>query len=153
MWVIFRQCQCRDMGKTPLSFSSSSSLLTIALVRPHRMTMQSRAGMRALENSSSSEEEDRADLLGRSFQVPRPKSRSNGSIAVSTRVRIVASSMTHHLTPSTFAYSRINRASTMTSTTNHPAVNCMAAPQPQRRPASVITAITTRITHRRRTFQ
>lgn len=47
------------------------------------MTMQSRAGMRALENSSSSEEEDRADLLGRSFQVPRPKSRSNGSIAVS----------------------------------------------------------------------
>lgn len=46
------------------------------------MTLQSRVGMRALENSSSSEEEDRADLLGRSFQVPRPKSRSNGSIAV-----------------------------------------------------------------------
>lgn len=39
--------------------------------------------MRALESSSSSEEEDRADLLGRNFQVPRPKSRSNGSIAVS----------------------------------------------------------------------
>ncbi|XP_016941266.4 uncharacterized protein pwn isoform X3 [Drosophila suzukii] len=38
-------------------------------------------GMRTLENSSSSEEEDRADLLGRNFQVPRPKSRSNGSIA------------------------------------------------------------------------
>lgn len=52
------------------------------------MTMQSRAGMRALENSSSSEEEDRADLLGRSFQVPRPKSRSNGSIAVSTPIYI-----------------------------------------------------------------
>lgn len=50
--------------------------------------MQSRAGMRALENSSSSEEEDRADLLGRSFQVPRPKSRSNGSIAVSTPIYI-----------------------------------------------------------------
>lgn len=31
--------------------------------------------------SSTSEEEDRADLLGRSFQVPRPKSRS--SVAVS----------------------------------------------------------------------
>ncbi|XP_017839830.1 uncharacterized protein LOC108597670 isoform X2 [Drosophila busckii] len=39
------------------------------------------SGMRTLENSSSSEEEDRADLLGRNFQVPRPKSRSNGSIA------------------------------------------------------------------------
>lgn len=40
-------------------------------------------GMRTLENSSSSEEEDRIDLLGRKFQVPRPKSRSNASIAVS----------------------------------------------------------------------
>lgn len=40
-------------------------------------------GMRPLDNSSSSEEEDRADLLGRNFQVPRPKSRSNASIAVS----------------------------------------------------------------------
>lgn len=38
--------------------------------------------MRTLENSSSSEEEDRTDLLGRNFQVPRPKSRSNASIAV-----------------------------------------------------------------------
>ncbi|XP_032591204.2 flocculation protein FLO11 [Drosophila grimshawi] len=47
-----------------------------------RLGLGSRAsGMRALENSSSSEEEDRADLLGRNFQVPRPKSRSNGSIA------------------------------------------------------------------------
>ena len=32
--------------------------------------------------SSTSEEEDRADLLGRNFQVPRPKSRS--SVAVSS---------------------------------------------------------------------
>lgn len=40
-------------------------------------------GMKQFENSSSSEEEDKADLLGRSFQVPRPKSRSNASIAVS----------------------------------------------------------------------
>lgn len=40
-------------------------------------------GMRPLDNSSSSEEEDKADLLGRNFQVPRPKSRSNASIAVS----------------------------------------------------------------------
>uniref|UniRef100_A0A0A1WZK6 63 kDa sperm flagellar membrane protein n=1 Tax=Zeugodacus cucurbitae TaxID=28588 RepID=A0A0A1WZK6_ZEUCU len=47
-----------------------------------RLGLSSRSnGMRTLENSSSSEEEDRADLLGRNFQVPRPKSRSNGSIA------------------------------------------------------------------------
>ncbi|XP_065092956.1 uncharacterized protein pwn isoform X2 [Ochlerotatus camptorhynchus] len=40
-----------------------------------------RNGMRTLENSSSSEEEDRADLLGRNFHnVPRPKSRSNASV-------------------------------------------------------------------------
>ncbi|KAM7343279.1 calcium-binding EGF-like domain-containing protein pawn isoform 2-T2 [Cochliomyia hominivorax] len=46
-----------------------------------RLGLSSRsAGMRTLENSSSSEEEDRTDLLGRNFQVPRPKSRSNGSI-------------------------------------------------------------------------
>lgn len=43
----------------------------------------STVGMRPLDNSSSSEEEDKVDLLGRSFQVPRPKSRSNASIAVS----------------------------------------------------------------------
>jgi hypothetical protein len=36
--------------------------------------------MRTLENSSSSEEEDRTDLLGRGFHVPRPKSRSNASV-------------------------------------------------------------------------
>ncbi|KAK9685460.1 Calcium-binding EGF domain [Popillia japonica] len=36
---------------------------------------------RNLDNSSSSEEEDKTDLLGRNFQVPRPKSRSNASIA------------------------------------------------------------------------
>lgn len=41
--------------------------------------------MRALENSSSSEEEDRADLLGRNFHVPRPKSRSNASVTVKFR--------------------------------------------------------------------
>lgn len=40
-------------------------------------------GIRQFDNSSSSEEEDKTDLLGRSFQVPRPKSRSNASIAVS----------------------------------------------------------------------
>ncbi|BFG05390.1 uncharacterized protein DMAD_04136 [Drosophila madeirensis] len=49
---------------------------------PRRLGLGPRSnGMRTLENSSSSEEEDRADLLGRNFQVPRPKSRSNGSIA------------------------------------------------------------------------
>lgn len=47
-----------------------------------RLGLQSRSsGMRTLENSSSSEEEDRTDLLGRNFHVPRPKSRSNNSIA------------------------------------------------------------------------
>lgn len=46
-----------------------------------RLGLQSRSnGMRTLENSSSSEEEDRTDLLGRNFHVPRPKSRSTGSI-------------------------------------------------------------------------
>lgn len=45
-------------------------------------------GMRPLDNSSSSEEEDKTDLLGRSFQVPRPKSRSNASVAVSLPVEI-----------------------------------------------------------------
>lgn len=39
-----------------------------------------RVNPRNLENSSSSEEEDRIDLLGRNFQVPRPKSRSNASV-------------------------------------------------------------------------
>lgn len=46
-------------------------------------------GMRPLDNSSSSEEEDKTDLLGRNFQVPRPKSRSNASIAVSTNILIL----------------------------------------------------------------
>lgn len=39
----------------------------------------SRSNM-TLENSSSSEEEDRTDLLSRNFHVPRPKSRSNASV-------------------------------------------------------------------------
>lgn len=33
-------------------------------------------GLRTLDNSSSSDEEDRTDLLRRNFQVPRPKSRA-----------------------------------------------------------------------------
>lgn len=49
--------------------------------------------MRTLENSSSSEEEDRADLLGRNFQVPRPKSRSNGSIAVGLTLKSKSASL------------------------------------------------------------
>lgn len=44
--------------------------------------------VRHLDNSSSSEEEDKTDLLGRNFQVPRPKSRSNASIAVSNQFLI-----------------------------------------------------------------
>lgn len=47
-----------------------------------RLGLHRSNGMRTLENSSSSEEEDRTDLLGRNFQVPRPKSRSNGSVTV-----------------------------------------------------------------------
>jgi len=39
--------------------------------------------MKNLDNSSSSEEEDKIDLLGRNFHVPRPKSRSSASVAVS----------------------------------------------------------------------
>ncbi|XP_057652255.1 uncharacterized protein LOC130891484 [Diorhabda carinulata] len=54
-----------------------------------RLTLQAQMAARAasihstrhMDNSSSSEEEDKADLLGRNFQVPRPKSRSNASIA------------------------------------------------------------------------
>ncbi|XP_045467312.1 uncharacterized protein LOC123675744 isoform X2 [Harmonia axyridis] len=54
-----------------------------------RLTLQAQIASRTaslhedikqLENFSSSEEEDKADLLDRSFQVPRPKSRSNASI-------------------------------------------------------------------------
>lgn len=43
--------------------------------------MASRAASMKPDNSSSSEEEDKVDLLGRNFHVPRPKSRSNASIA------------------------------------------------------------------------
>ncbi|XP_072390317.1 uncharacterized protein pwn [Diabrotica undecimpunctata] len=54
-----------------------------------RLTLQAQMAARAAsihsarhqDNSSSSEEEDKADLLGRNFHVPRPKSRSNASIA------------------------------------------------------------------------
>ena len=38
-------------------------------------------GNRNFDNSSSSEEEDRTDLLSKNFHVPRPKSRSNASVA------------------------------------------------------------------------
>lgn len=73
----------------PIVADLSSPLNQYLYISTDRMTLQSRAnGMRTLENSSSSEEEDRTDLLGRSFQVPRPKSRSNGSIAVSGGSRI-----------------------------------------------------------------
>ncbi|XP_044249180.2 uncharacterized protein pwn isoform X1 [Drosophila takahashii] len=59
-----------------------SATLAPPVPLPRRLGLGPRSnGMRTLENSSSSEEEDRADLLGRNFQVPRPKSRSNGSIA------------------------------------------------------------------------
>lgn len=39
-----------------------------------------RSNQQSADNTSSSEEEDRTDLLGRNFHVPRPKSRS--SVAV-----------------------------------------------------------------------
>ncbi|KAL5286382.1 pwn family protein [Megaselia abdita] len=67
-------------GTLPLHHHQShSSLPQVPL--PSRLSLGHRNGMRTLENSSSSEEEDRTDLLGRNFQVPRPKSRSNASIA------------------------------------------------------------------------
>lgn len=52
----------------------------LILFRNYRLGLNRPSGMRTLENSSSSEEEDRTDLLGRNFQVPRPKSRSNASV-------------------------------------------------------------------------
>lgn len=54
--------------------------LDLTFIRNYRLGISRPNGMRALENSSSSEEEDRTDLLGRNFQVPRPKSRSNASV-------------------------------------------------------------------------
>lgn len=42
--------------------------------------MSRASGIKTLENSSSSEEEDRAEMLNRNFHVPRPKSRSNASV-------------------------------------------------------------------------
>lgn len=73
-----------------------------------RLTLQAQMAARAasiasarhLDNTSSSEEEDKADLLGRNFQVPRPKSRSNASIAVS----IVELEININLTKITFYY-------------------------------------------------
>lgn len=55
-------------------------LIDLTFIRNYRLGISRPNGMRALENSSSSEEEDRTDLLGRNFQVPRPKSRSNASV-------------------------------------------------------------------------
>lgn len=47
----------------------------------HGMNMRNNSNQQhSVDNTSSSDEEDRTDLLGRNFQVPRPKSRS--SIAV-----------------------------------------------------------------------
>ncbi|XP_055385324.1 uncharacterized protein LOC129614628 [Condylostylus longicornis] len=70
------------VGPTALPIHhSSGTQLQPPVPLPRRLGIQHRSnGMRTLENSSSSEEEDRTDLLGRNFHVPRPKSRSNGSI-------------------------------------------------------------------------
>lgn len=104
--------------RRPFSISSVQTQNTIDLFVSYfffvplpRMTLQSRAGMRTLENSSSSEEEDRADLLGRSFQVPRPKSRSNGSIAVRKNSKSNANMINKIV--SHIRHFRINRASIM----------------------------------------
>lgn len=58
------------------------SLPPVPLPRLNLQAAQRASSIRPPE-STSSEEEDKVDLLGRSFQVPRPKSRSNASIAVS----------------------------------------------------------------------
>ncbi|XP_012155463.1 mucin-5AC isoform X4 [Ceratitis capitata] len=71
-----------SMQGTMQMHQAGSMAPPVPLPRYERLGLSSRSnGMRTLENSSSSEEEDRTDLLGRNFQVPRPKSRSNGSIA------------------------------------------------------------------------
>lgn len=72
------------MGTIYFSINKKENLVFVLL---YRLSLHNRSnGMRTLENSSSSEEEDRADLLGRNFQVPRPKSRSNASITVKSNV-------------------------------------------------------------------
>lgn len=59
-----------------MSVHGGTAFSTLGALSSHGM----RTPDRTVE-STSSEEEDRADLLGRNFHVPRPKSRS--SIAVS----------------------------------------------------------------------
>ncbi|XP_060537109.1 uncharacterized protein LOC132708653 isoform X2 [Cylas formicarius] len=62
--------------------STAGSLPPVPLPRLQAHLAGMSSGMCPLDSNSSSEEEDKTDLLGRNFQVPRPKSRSNASIAV-----------------------------------------------------------------------
>jgi len=62
-----------------MSAHGGTALSTLGALSSHGM----RTPDRTVE-STSSEEEDRADLLGRNFHVPRPKSRS--SVAVSSLI-------------------------------------------------------------------
>jgi hypothetical protein len=55
-------------------------MLNSLIFRNYNRMEKNRNNHMQLENSSTSEEEDRTDLLGRNFQVPRPKSRSNASV-------------------------------------------------------------------------
>lgn len=74
----------RNFAASPLAKVCQSLIpsidLLLTVLRNYRLGLSRPNGMRTLENSSSSEEEDRTDLLGRNFQVPRPKSRSNASV-------------------------------------------------------------------------
>jgi hypothetical protein len=66
-------------------------------------------GMRTPERtveSTSSEEEDRADLLGRNFHVPRPKSRSSIAVSSSRNINISKTicENSQHMTRNSISY-------------------------------------------------
>ncbi|XP_036330913.1 mucin-5AC isoform X7 [Rhagoletis pomonella] len=110
-----------------------------------RLGLSSRSnGMRTLENSSSSEEEDRTDLLGRNFQVPRPKSRSNGSIANQSGIYYdvdyepsgngIGNTSVDHL------YGSQNQSSSHSHTHSHSHIGNNHVPGPQGIPMSTYTS-------------
>ena len=66
-----------------MSIHGGPALSTLGALSTHGG--MSAHGMRTPERtveSTSSEEEDRADLLGRNFHVPRPKSRSSVAVSI-----------------------------------------------------------------------
>lgn len=69
-----------------MSIHGGPTLSTLGALSNHGAL--SSYGMRTPDRtveSTSSEEEDRADLLGRNFHVPRPKSRSSVAVSLSAR--------------------------------------------------------------------